>query len=146
MNDIGETMRQYGDIIGLPHHVSPSRPRMSRLDRAAQFSPFAALAGFDAVLAETGRLTDEFVDLDEDAKAALDDKLRWLADHIGEMPEAAITCFVPDKRKDGGAYKKVVGTIKKLDEFERCIFLADGTKIPIWRIFDIEYRVPGTAE
>lgn len=132
-----DAMRKYGDIIDLPHHVSDTRPRMSALERAAQFSPFAALTGYEAVLQETRRLTDGCAELDEDAKALLDEKLRWVSEHLAERPEASITYFQPDERKEGGAYVQVVGIVKKFDGYGQSAIMEDGTKIPIERIVDV---------
>ena len=111
----------YEDIINLPHHVSKTRPQMSMLDRAAQFSPFAALTGYDAAIKETGRLTDEKIELDEDTKAALDMKQAYLIEMIDEQPEITIIYFLPDARKVGGAYVTVTGNLKRFDEYERLL-------------------------
>lgn len=128
----------YEDIINLPHHVSKTRPQMSMLDRAAQFSPFAALTGYDAAIKETGRLTDEKIELDEDRKAALDMKQAYLIEMIDEQPEISITYFLPDTKKSGGAYVTVTGNLKRFDEYERLLILMDGKKIPMDDIADIE--------
>ena len=128
----------YEDIINLPHHVSSTRPQMSMLDRAAQFSPFAALTGYDAAIKETGRLTDEKIELDEDTKAALDMKQAYLIEMIDEQPEISITYFLPDTKKSGGAYVTVTGNLKRFDEYERLLILTDGKKIPMDDIADIE--------
>lgn len=128
----------YEDIINLPHHVSKTRPQMSMLDRAAQFSPFAALTGYDAAIKETGRLTDEKQELDEDTKAALDMKQAYLMEMIDEQPEISVTYFLPDTKKAGGAYATVTGKLKRFDEYERLLILTDGKKIPMDDIADIE--------
>ena len=128
----------YEDIINLPHHVSKARPQMSMLDRAAQFSPFAALTGYDAAIKETGRLTDEKIEMDEDRKAALDMKQAYLIEMIDEQPEISITYFLPDTKKSGGAYVTVTGNLKRFDEYERLLILTDGKKIPLDDIADIE--------
>ena len=128
----------YEDIINLPHHVSKTRPQMSMLDRAAQFSPFAALTGYDAAIKETGRLTDEKIELDEDTKAALDMKQAYLIEMIDEQPEITIIYFLPDARKVGGAYVTVTGNLKRFDEYERLLILTNGKKIPMHHIADIE--------
>ncbi|MBS7306486.1 MAG: hypothetical protein KIG43_00190 [Eubacteriales bacterium] len=128
----------YDDIINLPHHVSSTRPQMSMLDRAAQFSPFAALTGYDAAIEETGRLTDEKIELDEDTKAALDMKQAYLIEMIDEQPEITIIYFLPDARKAGGAYVTVTGNLKRFDEYERLLILTNGKKIPMDDIADIE--------
>lgn len=94
---------KYDDIIGLPHPTSSKHPRMPISERAAIFSPFAALSGHSAALAETARLTDQKIELDEDTKAELDRKQAVLLEHIGEQPEVTVTWFQSDERKDGGA-------------------------------------------
>lgn len=128
----------YEDILNLPHHVSKTRPQMSMLDRAAQFSPFAALTGYDDAIKKTGRLTDEKIEMDEDRKAALDMKQAYLIEMIDEQPEISITYFLPDAKKSGGAYVTVTGNLKRFDEYERLLILTDGKKIPMDDIADIE--------
>ena len=128
----------YEDILNLPHHVSKTRPQMSMLDRAAQFSPFAALTGYDDAIKETGRLTDEKIEMDEDRKAALDMKQAYLIEMIDEQPAISITYFLPDAKKSGGAYVTVTGNLKRFDEYERLLILTDGKKIPMDDIADIE--------
>lgn len=129
---------QYDDIINLPHHVSKTRPQMSMLDRAAQFSPFAALTGYDAAIKETGRLTDEKVNLSEEEKEALDRKQQILLEKLADHPALTVIFFVPDEKKSGGAYVMKRGKLKKIDEFERLMQLADGTKIPLDDVAEIE--------
>lgn len=127
---------KYGDIIGLPHHISDKRKRMSLHDRAAQFSPFAALTGHSDALSETARLTDARADLDESEKEIINEKLHKF---IGiPETEAAIICFVPDSKKSGGSYQRITGRFKKFDAFRREITVSDGTVIPVDNIFDIE--------
>lgn len=132
-----ESETKYADIIGLPHHTSRTRLRMSVSARAAQFAPFAALTGYGAAVDETARLTDDRIVLDENAKAMLDGKLQIIAEHIAEHPEVTITYFEPDKKKSGGAYVSVTGQVKEIDEYERVVKLCDGVKIPIEQIFGI---------
>ena len=129
---------KYEDILNLPHHVSKTRPQMPMSDRAAQFSPFAALTGYDDAIKETGRLTDEKIEMDEDRKAALDMKQAYLIEMIDEQPEISITYFLPDAKKSGGAYVTVTGNLKRFDEYERLLILTDGKKIPMDDIADIE--------
>lgn len=100
---------RYDEIINLPHHVSKTRPQMPMSDRAAQFAPFAALTGYDSALKETGRLTDEKIELDEEALTALDMKYQLLMDVFDDAPEVTITFFQPDERKAGGKYASQVG-------------------------------------
>lgn len=121
----------YDDILHLPHHVSEKHPSMSRLDRAAQFSPFAALTGYEAAVEETARLTDRRIELDEGEKEAIDQRLMLLQERLPEPTEVTITYFVPDKKKTGGAYVSVSGTVKKIDDYERTVVLSDGTSISI---------------
>lgn len=130
--------KKYDDIINLPHHVSLTHPHMSRLDRAAQFSPFAALTGYDAAIKETARLTDKKVELGEYELEELNRTLLELSDRISQCPQAMITYFEPDKRKEGGAYITVSKEIKRIDEIEQVIYLTDGSKIPLSDIFSIE--------
>ena len=118
----------YADIIHLPHHQSATRPHMSLHDRAAQFSPFAALTGFDGVIAETSRLTDQKIELSEYERALLDQKLSLIDDelHNGNHPEITVIYFVPDPLKEGGAYAEYTGHVRNIDAVERSIvFLAD---------------------
>lgn len=130
---------KYDDIIHLPHHVSDRRVPMSRADRAAQFSAFAALTGYDAVIRESGRLTDMRTELDEDSKAMLNEKLQMILETIDEQPRVTITFFQPDERKAGGAYVSVSGRVKKIDEYARAVILTDGTAIPIGQIYQIGF-------
>ncbi len=128
----------YNDIINLPHHVSSKRPQMPMIDRAAQFSPFAALTGYDDAISETGRLTDEKIDLSEEEKEVLDRKQQFLLEKIDERPALTVTYFVPDAKKSGGAYVTKSGNLKKIDAIERWVQLTDGTKIPLDDVADIE--------
>ncbi len=130
-------MGAYDDIINLPHPNSAKHPRMSMTDRAAQFSPFAALTGHGAAIEETARLTDRRIELTEEEKTVLDEKLRLLLETGGE---GMITYFLPDERKDGGAYVAKLGTIKKIDPLEGRVILTDRTAIPIKDILEIEIR------
>lgn len=128
----------YEDIINLPHHVSPTRPQMPMSDRAAQFSPFAALTGYDAAIKETGRLTDAKIELDDEGLNDLNMKFQFLLEHLDDEPEVQITYFKADERKAGGAYLEAIGIVKKLDDFERLITMQDGAKIPMDDILSID--------
>ena len=134
----------YDDIIDLPRRVSSSHPQMSAAERAAQFSPFAALTGFESAIKETARLTDERRELDETASAVLEMKLNMLADMIKDRPEAAITYYRPDKTKKGGAYVTITGTVKKISGDEGVLIFENGEKIAVPDIFDIESGSFGT--
>ena len=128
---------QYDDIIGLPHPVSANHPQMSRAERAAQFSPFAALTGYEDAIAETGRLTDSRIELEEDARVILDEKLRQIQEQIEIQPEAAVTYFLPDSRKAGGSYVTLRDRVKKIDPYEGVVVMQGGTRIPIEEIVEI---------
>jgi len=131
----------YDDILPLPHHVSEKHPPMSRLDRAAQFSPFAALTGYEAAVEETARLTDRRIELDESEKEGIDLRLTLVQERLPVPTEVTITYFMPDKKKAGGAYVNVSGTIKKIDDYERMVILYDETSIPIDDIFHINGKL-----
>ena len=137
---------QYKDIIDLPHHVSKTRPQMPMSDRAAQFAPFAALTGYDSAIKETGRLTDERIELDEEALTALDMKYQLLMDAFDDAPEVTITYFQPDERKVGGKYLSAVGAVKKIDDFERRITMRDGTRIPTDDVLSIDGELFSSLE
>ena len=129
---------KYDEIIDLPHHVSKTRPQMPMSDRAAQFSPFAALTGYDSAIRETGRLTDERIELDEEALMELNMRYQLLVDSLKESPEVRINYFKPDERKSGGAYVTVTGVVKKVDDYERLITMQDGMAIPTDDVLTIE--------
>ncbi len=131
-------MGNYDDIINLPHHVSAVHPRMSAIDRAAQFSPFAALTGHGAAISETARLTEARQELDETKKEELDARLQVIRECLSMQPEVAITYFVPDARKEGGSYLRAAGTVKKLDDNGHKVIMADGMSIPMDAINEIE--------
>lgn len=136
-----DVTKTYDDIIHLPHHVSMTHPHMEVIDRAAQFSPFAALTGYDAAIKETARLTDERVELDEYMKGSLSDRLQIIADQLKEYPEISITYFQPDTKKNGGTYVTAISTAKKIDEYERVVVMTDGTVIPIDEIISIDGQI-----
>ena len=129
----------YEDILHLPHHVSKTRPPMSMADRAAQFSPFAALTGYDDAILETGRLTDEKLEAGEERLAVLNTQFRILMDHLADHPEISVTYFVPDDRKSGGAYVTVKGKVKKVNDFDRFLVLQDGLRIPMDDVAEMEF-------
>ena len=128
-------MGAYDDIINLPHPTSARHPRMPLADRAAIFSPFQALVGHGAAIEETARLTDHKIELTEDEKAVLDEKLRLL---LETGAPGTFTWFQPDEKKDGGAYVTNLGTIKKIDPLRGIVVLMDGTVIPIEDILEIK--------
>ena len=127
----------YHDILNLPHPVSRRHPPMPAENRAAQFAPFAALTGYDDVIEETGRVTDEQAVLADDRAAYLDERLAELRGRLADRPSVTVTYFAPDEKEAGGAYRTVTGHLKKIDEFERTVVLTDGTVIPIRYLMDI---------
>ncbi len=135
---------QYDDILHLPHPVSASHPQMPLADRAAQFSPFAALSGHGEAVRETARLTEDRIWLEEDERELLDRKLRQIRESLRQreegipMPRLAFTCFFPDERKSGGSYRTVLGQVKKIDEHGRRLLLEDGTELWMDRLIAIE--------
>ena len=128
-------MSSYEDIINLPY--PQKHPRMSNYARGAQFSPFAALTGFESAIAETARLTDRKIELDEGGKALLDEKLREIEAEIDDRPEIRVTYFQPDLRKAGGAYVQKRGRVKKLDVYNRSVVFTDGMVVAIDDISEI---------
>lgn len=132
---------KYDDIINLPRYVSKKRPPMPVKDRAAQFSPFAALTGHDAEVKETARITEKRVELDQYMKEKLNHKLQILMDKVKEETEINITYFEPDDKKDGGAYITITGRVKKIDEYEKMILMKDDILIPIDEIIRIEGEI-----
>lgn len=132
---------EYDDIIALPHHVSSTHPPMPVSDRAAQFSPFAALTGYDDAVKETARLTDRRIELDEGVREMLNEKLLILLKCKTEKPQVMITFFVPDTSKEGGVYRDITGTVKKVDEYRHIVIMQEGTEIPVEDISGIEGEI-----
>lgn len=132
---------KYDDIIDMSHHVSKKHPQMPLLDRAAQFSPFAALTGHAAAISETARLTEECMNLDENNIETLDRKLRFLKEKLVEKPIVEFSYFKPDEKKNGGSYVTITGVIKKIDECKHRIFLDDGLCISINDLVKIEGHI-----
>ena len=131
----------YNDIINNPHHTSKTRKRMSQSNRAAQFAPFAALTGYDAAIGEAARLTETRIELDDKTKEILNMKLSFLKDHIMDRPYVTVTYFVPDAKKDGGAYVDYNGNIRVIDEIKHSIIFTDRTTISIDVIYDIQSEI-----
>lgn len=137
---------QYEDIMDLPHHQSDHRPHMSLHDRAAQFSPFAALTGHEEALREAQRLTQEYREPDENQKALLDSKLQLLQESPGERKEITVRYFVPDERKEGGAYVEKTGIFCRVDRTNRTLLLEEGERIPLDMVRDIQSELFGEME
>ena len=128
---------EYADIIDREHPVSAKHPPMSRLNRAAQFAPFAALTGYDDLIRESERETDARTELDESGLEALDRKLVWLL-RQADPPEASFTFFVPDGKKAGGAYETAAGRPVRYDPFSRSVTLDSGETLFIDDVREIE--------
>ena len=128
----------YDDIIHLPHHVSKTHPQMPLLNRAAQFSPFAALTGHAAAIQEAARLTDPFIEPDESRKELLNAQLQMIKENLEQKPKIEVTYFRPDSRKSGGAYVTFCGQVQKIDENSRRILFVDGTSIQIEYLYAID--------
>ena len=143
---IEKETHKYDDIINLPHHVSAKHPQMELLDRAAQFSPFAALTGHEDSIRETARRTEEFLELEEDKKEQLDEKIHVLQENLWKKPEIIVTYFVPDEKKDGGAYVTHRGRIRKIDIYLRKLLFEDGTEVPLQYIFEMDGEIFGDTE
>ena len=135
------TESKYADIINFPHHVSKKRPQKNLIDRAASFAPFAALTGYDDAVRETARLTDSKLELDENTKEILNEKLQIVLEMNSDELPVSITYFVPDKKKSGGAYVVKTGTIKRYDEYERKIVFTDKTAVSIDDVIEIDCEV-----
>ena len=130
---------KYKDIIALPHPTSKHHTQMPMTDRAAQFSPFAALTGHSEVIKETARLTDKRIILDESKIAELDHKLQMLAERISENPEISVTFFREDSLKEGGAYVSKVGRIKGIDRHKQILIMMDGVEIEFGDVVEIAF-------
>ena len=128
----------YDDILHLPRPQSKKHRPMPMEDRAAQFLPFAALTGYDAAVSETARLTEDRIELDPQEAERLGARLAVLVKRQQEQPELSLLYYVPDARKAGGAYVTVSGRLRKITDFPRCIYLTDGSEIPIEDIVAVE--------
>ena len=127
-------MNKYEDMWDMPHPVSRKHPQMSLYDRAAQFSPFAALTGHEAAIQEKARLTQRKIELDENEKDQLNKTLQELLAQYDGHPNVSITYFLPDKKKEGGSYVTVQEQIRKIDLFRRKLQLEGGLEIELDQI------------
>lgn len=127
----------YEDILYLPHPVSSTHPPMPRPDRAAQFAPFAALSVYHDAVRESSRFTDKKIELDDHAKDLLDEKLCMLQQNTHLHHQVTILYFLPDEKKDGGAYVSATGFLKKTDWYNRVLILQDDTAVPIDSIIEL---------
>ena len=131
----------YEDIVNLPPHISKRHPQPTMIERAARFAPFAAITGYEEMVLEEARVTEERIELDEGTLAMLNEKLNIIHDSLDSEPVIQITYFEPDKKKSGGAYISVTGTVKRIDEYERLVIMSDGKKIRIDEIFGLEGKL-----
>lgn len=128
-------MSKYNDIIHLQRPIS-KRKKMSLTQRAAQFSPFAALTGHDAAIKETARLTNERIELDEQKIKLLNEKIIYLKEYLPHMIK--VTYFIPDEYKDGGSYETIISNLLKIDEFNNLLILDNQLKLSIYDIIEID--------
>ena len=131
-------MDKYDDIINLPHYEPKYHPRMSKYKRSAQFAPFAALVGYDEQVQECSRLTDKRLEIDDELKEKINNKLNKINELIKNSPEVDITYFIPDEKKDGGKYITEIGNVKRIDYINRFIKLTDNKKIILDDVIDIK--------
>ena len=139
MNDRTECHR-YDDVINRQHPTSKKHPRMSGMNRAAQFAPFAALTGYEESIKETARLTDRRIELSEYEIAEINEKLNFIQEHIKERPEVTITYFQPDERKEGGAYVTVIGKVRRIDEVNEVIIFEDERIVWVESMINIDTK------
>ena len=130
--------KKYADIFNMPRPASHAHPKISDAERAAQFSPFAALVGYDDEVDEAARVTESQDDLSEEQKAEIDEKLRILSAFAEEAPPVKITYFVPDEKKTGGSYVSLTGRFKCVKETERTVVIAERTEIEMDKIRKID--------
>lgn len=131
----------YEDIVDLPAHISKKHPQPTVMERAARFAPFAAISGYEEMVLEEARVTEEMSELDEDALMLINEKLNIIKELENKTPSVSITYFIKDKRKSGGLYKTVTGCVKHIDEYEKTVIMTDGKKIPINSIYEIEGNI-----
>lgn len=131
-------MSKYDEIINIDHFDPVNHKRMSIRERAAQFSPFAALTGYSESVKETARLTKNKKELSEDMKCEIDNKLQLIEEHIKDKPEVSVLYFIKDKKKSGGNYKEYTGIIRRIDKVNGKVIFADKTIIDLNDIFDIK--------
>ena len=133
-------MNDYEDIINLPHYVSKTHPPMSPLSRAAQFSPFAALTGYDEEIDETARLTDCKLSLSEEKQAQLNNILLYLNDNIKSMPEISVQYFIKDEKKEGGMYVTLTGTLRRIDFNNRILIFTDSSTVDFDDVYSLDIK------
>ena len=140
-----EDYHRYDDVIYRRHPTSKKHPRMSRMNRAAQFAPFAALTGYEESIEETARLTDRKIELSEYEIEELNAKLNFIQEHIKERPEVTVTYFQPDERKEGGAYITVTGKVRRIDEVNGVVVFEGESVVGINAIINLNTKKEGPA-
>ncbi len=144
--NINDDKHRYEHLLHLPHHRSKKRKAMSMIERAAQFGAFRALTGYEAAISETSRLTDEKIEIDEYQKMDIDFKIRYIGEHIFEMPEISVTYFIADSKKSGGKYVEHTGIIEKILYYHKKIKFTDGTEIYVEDILSIDSEIFNQGE
>lgn len=135
---MSDEMGKYDDIISSPHFEPQFHKRMSAQARAAQFAPFAALTGYEAAIAETGRLTSQAEDIDDEHACRLNRRMALLRTMLDRQPVVAVTYFVPDATKRGGAYRRIEGKLRTIDDYNFQLVMTDGLRVPIQCILDLD--------
>lgn len=130
-------IHRYDDMLTLPHPVSKKHPPMARMNRAAQFAPFAALTGYEDAVRESARLTDQRQELEEDSRELLDEELQKICVSIQKHPGVTVTYFVPDQKKEGGSYVTYTGKLKRIDRCMQQLVFEDGTRITVGDIYKL---------
>ena len=128
----------YEDIVNLPRPVSKKHPEPPLSERAARFAPFAAITGYEEMVLEEARVTEEKIELDECALTMIDKRLNILQNHLSQSPEITVTYFVPDKKKNGGAYRIITGVAKRIDPYKKLLIINGDEKIQIEDIYKLE--------
>lgn len=128
----------YSDILYLPYTGVKTRRPMPPEDRAAQFAPFAALTGFDAILHETARRTDSVPERSEEEEAQLNEALHAVSEQLSQKPAVKLRLFVPDSRKPGGAVVTVRGRLRRIDTVYRTLTFTDARVVALDNLLSLE--------
>ena len=134
----------YEDIVNLPRPISKKHPQPTMMERAARFAPFAAITDYEEMVLEEARVTEKRMTLDENALTLLNEKLNILQEYPYQTPEIKITYFEPDKKKSGGSYVTLKGTVKRIDPYKRLLVMSDDKKILLENIFGLESELFST--
>ena len=126
----------YEDIFGLSRPPS-ARPPMPMADRAAQFSPFAALTGHEDAVCEAGRFVEDRIALGDAEQAELDRQLAQIRATLSERPRIIATYFVADLLKEGGTYATCDVRVRAFDELTGALVFETGERISVADIFSL---------